>query len=81
MDDGRKNWRLKFLSFKTVFLYLSSWMLHVSAKTASLSSEMSLLEKAPTSIFDEDQRPITEKQGKVTAAGLSSFCISMPVMQ
>lgn len=55
MDDGRKNWRLKFLSFKTVFLYLSSWMLHGSAKIASLSSEMSLLEKAPTSIFDEDQ--------------------------
>lgn len=37
-------------------------MLHGSAKIASLSSEMSLLEKAPTSIFDKDQRPITERQ-------------------
>lgn len=70
-----------FLSFKTVFLYLSSWILHGSGKIASLILGMSLLEKAPTSIFDEDQRPITETQGRAATAGLSSFCLGMPVVQ
>lgn len=54
-------------------------MLNGSAKISSDNS--SFLEKALPSIFVQDQRPITERQGKAVIAGLSLFCQGMFVVQ
>lgn len=42
---------------------------------------MSLLEKAPPSIFVQDQRPITKKQVRTVMADLSLFCQGILVLQ
>lgn len=54
-------------------------MLNGSAKISSDNS--SFLEKALLSIFVQDQRPITERQGIAVIAGLLLFCQGMFVVQ